>query len=85
MARYFFHTEDGECFPDQTGTELPDIEAVRQCAVRTLGEVLREMQHEFWETENLKMIVKDEAGLTLFTLDLSAITSAAVGSLRARV
>jgi hypothetical protein len=29
MTRYFFHIQDGVRYEDETGTELPDLTAVR--------------------------------------------------------
>ena len=42
MPRYFFHLNDGHTALDAEGTELADLNAARQEAVRFSGEVLRE-------------------------------------------
>ena len=34
MARYFFHVQDGRDYHDLQGTELPDLKAARNEAVR---------------------------------------------------
>ena len=55
MQRYFFHLKDGHTALDSEGTELVDLDAARQEAVRFSGEVLREgtgdslWQGEPWE------------------------------------
>jgi hypothetical protein len=43
MTLYFFDiTDSGKGWPDDTGTELPDIEAAREEALATLGEIARD-------------------------------------------
>jgi hypothetical protein len=84
MPRYFFHTEDGSCFPDEQGSVLPDLEAAKVAALCTFGELLREMQAEFWKEGGLRLIVQDEAGMTLFTLDMSVIGSPVLQAVRPR-
>jgi hypothetical protein len=34
MTRYFFHIQDGVRYEDETGTELPDLTAVRKRALK---------------------------------------------------
>jgi uncharacterized protein DUF6894 len=80
MARYFFHTEDGECFPDVHGSELPDLDAVRRTAVQAFVEMQQALQGRLWGEGGLRMIVNDEAGLTLFVLEMSVINAPAIGS-----
>ena len=70
MPRFFFRTEDGKCFPDLDGTELSGVEAAKAEAILTFGEMIREFQDEFWKCGALRLYVKDEASVTLFTLDL---------------
>lgn len=43
MPRYFFHVTDGYSIRDAEGTELPDIYAAQDQAIRTSGEILRDM------------------------------------------
>jgi hypothetical protein len=43
MGRYFFDIRDGRDFPDEKGSEWPDLAAVRIEAVRYSAEVLKEM------------------------------------------
>jgi hypothetical protein len=42
MARYFFHVKDGQDLPDDLGSDLSGIDAVRNHAVKTAGEMLRD-------------------------------------------
>jgi hypothetical protein len=37
MTRYFFHIQDGVRYEDETGTELPDLTAVRKRALKVCG------------------------------------------------
>ena len=41
MPRFYFHVEDDHVEIDQIGTELPDLEAARDEAVGSAGEILR--------------------------------------------
>lgn len=72
MSRYFFHSEDGLCYPDTEGTDLPDLTAVRIEAVRVMCDILREHAAEFWDTKEWKLTVTDDSAMTLFTLDMAA-------------
>lgn len=78
MPRYYFHAEDGRPLPDEAGTELPDLAAVRRTALTTLTEMAHALRAELWRHRSLRITVTDEAGLTLMSLDLVATFSAAV-------
>lgn len=78
MAKYFFHTEDGQIFPDETGTELPDMAAVRRTALLTMAEMSQTLSDEFWREKALRITVTDDRGLTLMSLDLMATMAAAL-------
>jgi hypothetical protein len=69
--RYFFETEDGQCYPDEDGTELQDLRAACVEASRIMGDFLRERPGEFWETDHLELSVSDERRMKLFSLKLS--------------
>ena len=44
MPRYYFDIQDDDLFtPDHDGAELDDIEAARDEAARTLGEIARDV------------------------------------------
>ena len=81
MPRFHFHTEDGRCYPDEDGIELPTFEAARTQAVIVLGEVLKEQPELFLEHDCLRITVTDEDQLTLLTLDASATVSPAARAL----
>lgn len=72
MPRYFFHVTDGYSTRDDEGTELPDIYTAQDQAIRTSGELLRDMGGEFWNGTEWKLEVTDEQGQTLLTLRFSA-------------
>lgn len=72
MPRYFFHVIDGASFRDETGTELPDIDAARAQAIRLSGEILQETGARFWNGTAWKLIVTDNDERTLFELRFSA-------------
>lgn len=68
MPRYFFHVHDGTASRDTEGTQLADIYAAQEEAIRTSGELLREIGGKFWNGEEWSLEVTDEAGRVLFTL-----------------
>ncbi len=72
MPRYFFHVNDGSSARDEDGTELPDIYAAQHLAIRTSGEMLRDMGARFWDGTEWKLEVADEQGQVLITLRFSA-------------
>lgn len=72
MALYFFNIHDGADLPDEVGTELPDLRAVRAQAVRSSGEILRDYSAAQFEHLDWKMTVTDEAGRVVFMLRFSA-------------
>jgi hypothetical protein len=77
MERFHFHTQDGRCLADPTGTELESLGEAKQVAVQHLVETLNHNGSLFWDTEAFSVIVTDDTGLTLFVLDLSVTMSAA--------
>ncbi|MFL5298526.1 MAG: DUF6894 family protein [Phenylobacterium sp.] len=78
MPRFYFHTEDGHALRDREGVSLPDVAAARQEAVRALGEILKERSEDFWSDGLLRMSVTDQAGLTLFVVEVSATDAPAL-------
>ena len=78
MARYFFHVEDGFSTKDAEGTELPDIYAAQDEAIRLSGELLREMGRKFWNGTEWSLTVTDETGGALFRLRFSADKGTAI-------
>jgi hypothetical protein len=71
MPRYFFNTVDGRRYPDEDGTELADMEAVRREAALVIGELLKEQPSELWDTGRLKLEVVDEHGETVLVVEVS--------------
>jgi len=53
-------------------TELPDIYTAQAAAIRTSGEILRDMGAKFWDGTEWKLEVANERGDTLFLLRVSA-------------
>lgn len=72
MPRYHFNVEDGRSTPDPEGTELPDLESARREAVRLAGRLLDDDPAQFWSHGLWRVVVTDDAGRTLFTLDFRA-------------
>jgi hypothetical protein len=73
MPRYFFDFKDGRDYIDDTGFELPGIKAVREHALRTSGEMLRDGGHAgVWEGEDWSLQVRDEDGRRVVTIRFSA-------------
>ena len=79
MPRYFFHTEDGRAFHDGDGTRLADDAAARIQAARVLAQLLIERPADVWKDDPFQITVTDERGVTLFSLDITALRSPAAG------
>ena len=62
MPRYFFHVHDGKDMRDEEGLDMPGDEEARTEAVRTAGEMLRDLADGFWDGESWTMEVVDMAG-----------------------
>ena len=67
MPRYVFTIHDGGPESDPVEVDLPDLRAARAEAVRTAGEVLRDIDGPLPGRE-WRMEVTDEAGAPLLTL-----------------
>ena len=50
MPRYFFDVQDGQNIPDETGTELPSLEAARAESVSFAGRLLADLGGKFWDS-----------------------------------
>ena len=70
MPRYFFHIRDGRDYPDDEGTELPNLAAVRAEALKASGEMLRDNKGgaDFWSGHDWTMTVMDDKGGMVLTL-----------------
>jgi uncharacterized protein YqjF (DUF2071 family) len=80
MPRYHFNVMDGTDVPDIVGTELTDLAEARREAVRLVGGLMRDTPLDFWREENWRMVVTDEAGLSLFSLHVLAFDAPAAAS-----
>ncbi len=78
MAKYFFHAEGADSYPDEQGSDLADLEAVQLRAARMLGELLKEKAEEFW-SDGLRVHVANQTGLSLFSLEVVTTRSPALG------
>jgi hypothetical protein len=78
--RYYFHVRDGESLLDEEGVELAGMDAVREEAIQSSGDLLkREHGPNFWTGEPWKLWVTDQPngdGNTVLMLTFSAQTSA---------
>jgi len=78
MPRYFFNTDDGHPFHDESGTELATDEAARLEATLLFAQLLAEQPEAVWRDQLFRVTVTNSAGLTLFVLDLAAIAAPAL-------
>ncbi len=74
MPRYFFHIHDGEERPDRDGVELTGPDQAREQAVVACGEALKDLDGEFWDSREWRMLVVDEKGATVCVLTLSGVS-----------
>ena len=79
MERFHFTLEDGERYPDDTGTLLADLNAARGEALKVLTEAVLNWPDDFWRTHHYSVAVTNQDGLALFTLHLSVQEAAAMG------
>jgi hypothetical protein len=71
MPRYFFDIHDGaRSTTDDVGVELDELEAARQEAARTLGEIARDILPD-GDRQEVVIEVKDEAGQRVLVAKLS--------------
>jgi hypothetical protein len=75
VPRYFFNVVDGRFLPDLEGTPMSGLDAAKDEAVRTAGEMLRDLRN--WGGSEWQMHVSDESGTTLIKLTFSAKVIAA--------
>ena len=75
MPRFFFNTANGHSLKDPEGTELADLETAKRAAVQFLAEWLHDNPDELWATENVRVTITDETGLSLFAIDVGAIVA----------
>jgi hypothetical protein len=72
MPRYYFHISHGNGFKALNGgIDLPDREAAWVEATSACGEIIRDLNGGLKPGDAWRMIVKDETGKDVFTLELS--------------
>jgi hypothetical protein len=67
MARYYFHTVNGEKVLDSEGRDLSGLEAAKRLAVKFTGDLLSLEHHDVFE-QDLSVQVTNDAGLLLFSI-----------------
>jgi hypothetical protein len=75
MSRYFFHVQDGSPVLDNEGLELPNLDAAREEAIRSCGELVRELPKALKKGDPFRLWVTDEPngrGRTIFTVKVAA-------------
>jgi uncharacterized protein DUF6894 len=75
MPRYFFHVHDGSAVLDEVGAEFDDLASARNDAIRSCGEMLREVPSIIQRGETWSMWITDQpngTGKVLFRLHVSA-------------
>ena len=75
MPLFFFDIRDGEYFPDETGTDLADLEAARLHAVLRSADLLKADPSRFWDGEEWQLEVRDAGRKLLFVLTFLATNS----------
>jgi hypothetical protein len=74
MPRYYFNVINGADLPDLVGTELLDLAAARNQAIRHAGELLQDDGGGggFWSGHEWRMLVRDDVGEEVLYLKFSA-------------
>lgn len=78
MQRYFYDMVNGAKCVDEDGVEHPDFLSAKAEAVRFFGETLIHQADNFYGQDEWKVIVRDDAGLTLLTFVFLMIESPAI-------
>lgn len=73
MGHYFFNLVDGGRERDETGLDLPDIEAARMEAVRYAGDLIRSEPGTLWAKGQWRVEVTDDRGVLICTVITLAI------------
>jgi hypothetical protein len=72
MPRYFFVVRHGDQTDHSDGLEFADIGAVQLEAIKSTGEILRDLDHPIETGSEWRMEVADEARKPLFSLRVIA-------------
>ena len=77
MPRYFFNIEGGP-YPDpDDGIDLKGSEQARSAAVVMAGEMLKDIDGQFWGQPEWRLHVTDEQGATVCVLTIKGATDGA--------
>jgi hypothetical protein len=68
LPRYFFNVQHSPSGPDSEGSELPNLHAAREAAVKLCGEMIREMDDRFWDAPLWRLEVTNLEKRLLFSL-----------------
>jgi hypothetical protein len=70
---YFFDVRDGQFMPDQTGSELPSLEAARIEAVAMAGRLLVDEPEKFVGGDKWRIEVRNTDAQVLYTFSFIGI------------
>ena len=70
MALYFFHVMNGKADIDDVGIECADMDAVREEAIRSSGQMLS-TGRQSWTGDAWRMTVADADGTIVFGVSFS--------------
>jgi hypothetical protein len=73
MPRYYFDLFDHDRSPDETGTELADADEARREAVIFAGTCLRDNPTLAWDGQELRVIVRNEDDMVIFTVVMLSV------------
>ena len=72
MPLYFFHLLNGEGYTeDETGQNVPDLEAARRHGLKAIGQIVAESLGEGTENVKVTLFIDNETGERLLTLPVS--------------
>jgi hypothetical protein len=74
MPRYFFNTDGGPYPAADEGVDLKGPKEARSEAVIHAGEMLKDIDGQFWDKPEWRMHVTDEQGATVCILTIKGIT-----------
>ena len=70
MPIYHFDINDGTSDRDRTAVELSDLAEAKSEALKLAGTLIADASETFWDNREWMLIVTDDAGLTLFQLQV---------------
>jgi hypothetical protein len=78
VMKYFIHSEGRTSYQDTDGVELHSVDAAREIATRTIGEMVRDGHPHLWGSQPWTLTVTDQSGLILFTISVHATDAPAL-------